>query len=182
VRGHAADLTAENMDYWPQTFSTPLMRTHLQTLCLRRGPHAEWYSNFLAGFVARPDHTIAQIVAEKTAKQFRPVDELWLAIQCGTRISEMMLDIMGVEDFAAVPSLDARVFSRIFVSTYTGAYEWRRGGWRRLSGETTDPQGQSFDELTKVLSDPEWLSDPDGKAIRVAMECLREKTDGDTTG
>jgi hypothetical protein len=31
------------------------------------------------------------------ASKFRPADELSLAIQCGIRISEMMLDIMGVE-------------------------------------------------------------------------------------
>jgi hypothetical protein len=33
----------------------------------------------------------------------------------------------------------------------------------------------SFDDLNDVLSDSEWLNDPDGKAMRVATECLREK-------
>jgi hypothetical protein len=33
-----------------------------------------------------------------------PADELWLVIQCTSRISKAMLDILGVEDFEAVPS------------------------------------------------------------------------------
>ncbi len=114
------------------------------------------------------------------ARRFRPTDDLWLAIQCGTRISEMMLDIEGVKDFQSVPSLELCAFSRVFVVAYTGAYEWRRGaGWRRLTGERRrDSQGPSFDELKSVLADPEWLDDPDGKATKVAVECLREMREG----
>jgi hypothetical protein len=124
-------------------------------------------------YVARPDGTIAAI-AEKSVRRFRPADELWLAIQCGTHLG-MMLDIMGVEDFASVPSLDAYAYSKVFVLAYTGAYEWRRGaGWRKLTGERTQGHGSSFDELKGVLNDPEWLEDPNGKAMKVAMEVLRE--------
>jgi hypothetical protein len=56
----------------------------------------------------------------------------------------MMLDIMGVEDFEPVPSLECYAFERVFVFAYTGAYEWRRGvGWRRLTGESSVGQGPS---------------------------------------
>jgi hypothetical protein len=67
--------------------------------------------------------TIADIVAEKSGKRFRPADEIWLVIQCGTRISEMMLDLTGVDDFGSVPSLEPYIFSRVFVLAWTGAYE-----------------------------------------------------------
>ena len=147
---------------------------------LRKGRFAEWYANLTGGWVARPDQTLAQIVAEKSAKQFRPVDELWLAIQCSTRISEMVLELPGVEDFASFPSLESYAFSRVFVLTFTGAYAWRRGeGWSRLTGESPTAQVPSFADLKNVLTDPEWLDDPDGKAMRVAAECLREKNETD---
>jgi len=180
VRGHASKLNDKDLECWPLSFSTPLMQTYLRTLYLRKDRFAEWYTNLTGGFVARPDQTIAQIVAEKSAKQFRPVDELWLAIQCSTRISEMMLELTGVEDFDSVPSLEYYAFSRVFVFTFTGAYEWRKGGsWRKLTGDSPAAQGPSFDDLKNVLSDPEWLDDPDGKAMRVATECLREKNETD---
>ena len=90
-----------------------------------------------------------------------------------------MLDIMGVEDFESVPSLHSCAFSRVFVLAYTGAYEWRRdAGWRRLTGESRASQGPSFDDLESALADPEWLDDPDAKATRVAVECLREMREG----
>ncbi len=135
VRNHAAEITQQDREYWPPAFPSPLMQAYLRTLYLRRDPHADWYTNLTAGYVARPGPTIAEIVGEKSQKQFRPVDELWLAIQCGIRISEMMLDLIGVEDFDAVPDLTPFAFSRVFVLAYTGSYEWRRGdGWRKLSG------------------------------------------------
>jgi hypothetical protein len=61
VGSHAGELTDQDLEYWPPSFSTPLMRTYLRTLYLRKGPFAEWFSNLAGGFVARPDHTIAQI-------------------------------------------------------------------------------------------------------------------------
>jgi hypothetical protein len=152
------------------------MQTYLRTLYLRRDQYAQWYSNLAGGFVATPGPTIAAIVAEKSADQFRRADELWLVIQCGTRVSEMMLDISGVDDFEAVPSLESYVFERVFVLDYTGAYEWQRGAsWRRLTGESVaDHGGPSFDDLKSVLSDPEWLADSDGKAIQAARKCLHD--------
>jgi hypothetical protein len=144
VRRRAAELPTEGRAYWPPDFPSPLMQTYLRTLYLRMDRYAEWYSNLAGGYVATPGPAIAAIVAEKSASQFRPADQLWLAIQCGTRISEIMLDIMGVEDFGAVPSLEPYAFECVFVFAYTGAYEWRRGaGWRRLTGESIVSQGSS---------------------------------------
>ena len=175
MRDHASELSSRELTFWAASFTAPLMRRFLRTLYLRRDQFAEWHSNLVAGYVARPDQTIAAIVAEKSGKRFRPADELWLAIQCGTRISEMMLDIMGVEDFGSVPSLEPYVFSRVFVLAFTGAYEWQRGvGWRKLTGENAEGRGSSFDEFKAVLGDREWLDNPDAKAMKVAAETLRE--------
>ena len=175
VRGHTAEIAEQDREYWPQAFLSPLMQTYLRTLYLRRDRYPEWYTNLTAGYIARPGPTIAEIVAEKSQKQFRPVDELWLAIQCGVRISEMMLDLTGVADFDAVPNLSPFVFSRVFVLAYTGIYEWSRGGsWQKLAGESIQSVAASFDELKNILNDPEWLADPDKKATQVALECLRE--------
>jgi hypothetical protein len=182
VRDHASELSSNDLMFWPPSFTSSLMRAFLRTLYLRTGRSAEWHSNLAGGYVARPDQTIAAIVAEKSGKRFRPADEQWLVIQCGTRISEMMLDIMGVEDFGSVPSLEPYVFSRVFVLAFTGAYEWQRGvGWRKLAGESGPNQGPSFDELKSVLSDPDWLADPNGKALKVAEETLLDMRGRDGT-
>jgi hypothetical protein len=148
-------MTSQDVTYWPHEFSAPLMRTYLRTLYLRVDRFAVWYSNLAGGAVARPDSTIAHIVAEKSAKRFRPTDELWLVIQSSIRISEMMSDILGVEDFASVPSLEPYVFSRVIVLAFTGAYEWRRGvGWRRLTGETTKADEARFVSFRRSLIMP----------------------------
>jgi hypothetical protein len=175
VRARIADLSSVDRAYWPPDFPSPLMQTYLRTLYLRTDRYAEFCSNLAGGNIAIPGIAIATIVAEKSASQFRSADELWLAIQCGTRISEMMLDIMGVEDFGAVPPLESYAFERVFVLAYTGSYEWcRSAGWRKLTGESVAGHGPSFDELKSVLSDPEWLTDPDGKAMQAARECLHD--------
>jgi hypothetical protein len=135
IRSHRNELDSNDMEYWRPSFSPPLMRTYLWTLYLRIDRYAVWHSNLVAGFVATPDFSIAGIVAEKSRKQFRPADELWLAIQCSIRISETLLPITGVEDFERVPPLDDFQFSRVFVLTFTGTYQWQRGdGWRKLAG------------------------------------------------
>ena len=108
IRSHRDDLDSSDVEYWPPSFSTPLMRTHLQTLFLRIDRYAVWHSNLVAGFVATPaTSTVADIVADKSRRQFRPADELWLAIQCSIRVSETLLPITGVEDFERVPPLNA---------------------------------------------------------------------------
>jgi hypothetical protein len=175
VRDHATELTAEDRGYWTPVFSTPLMREYLSALYLRTDQFAVWYSNFAGGFVARPDATIAEIVSEKSAKTFRPTDELWLVIQSSARISETVSDILGVEDFASVPSLEPYKFSRVFLLAFTAAYEWRKGaGWRKLTGESSRIEGPTLDELKEVLRDPEWLANPHAKAMKVAADCLRD--------
>jgi len=176
VRDHASALSSNDIAFWAPSFTSPMMRAFLRTLYLRKDQFAEWHSNLAGGYVARPDQTIAGIVAEKSGKHFRPADEQWLAIQCGTRISEMMLDLTGVDDFASVPGLEPYVFSRVFVLAYTGAYEWQRGaGWRQLTGESAgEAGGPSLDKLKGVLNDREWLDDPNGKAMKVAAEVLQE--------
>jgi hypothetical protein len=65
-----------DLTFGPPSFTTPLMRTFLRTLYLRADQFAEWYSNLAGGYVARPDYTIAAIVADKSGKRFRPTDEL----------------------------------------------------------------------------------------------------------
>jgi hypothetical protein len=62
----------------------------------------------------------------------------------------------------------------VFVLAFTGTYEWSRGsGWRQLTGDNRRDQ-PTLDALKRTLSDPEWVSDPEGKARRIAMECVRE--------
>jgi hypothetical protein len=172
---HADKLSSEDLTFWPPSFTSPLMRQFLRTLYLRHDQYAEWYSSVAFGYVARPGQIIADIVAEKSSKKFRPADEQWLVIQCGARISEMVLDLTSINDFASVPSLAGSAFSRVILLGNTGAYEWQRAsGWRRLTGQGSAKAGSNFDELKSVLNDPEWLADPDGKASKVAEETLRE--------
>ena len=77
-------------------------------------------------------------MAEKDAKNFSPADELWLAIQCRTRISETLLPI-GADDFDMVLPLDGFRFSRVFVLTFLGLFQWKADeAWRKLTGE---PEG-----------------------------------------
>jgi hypothetical protein len=137
VRAHRNDLKTSDVEYWERNFSTPLMRDYLQTVYLRIDQHAVWHSSLGAGFVATPaTSTVADTVAAKSGKQFRPADELWLAIQCSTLISETLLPIIGAEDFDSVPPLDGFQFSRVFVLTYLGVFQWKRGEdrWHKLTG------------------------------------------------
>jgi len=134
VRQHLAKLRAEKQNFVPSA-SFPLMYQHLERLVLRTGPYAEWYSNLSFGYLPRPNESkISAIVEGKSKKQFRPTNELWLVINCGTRMSEMMLELNGVDDFHAIVGLDRSKFDRIFVLTYMGTYEWARmtGKWRQL--------------------------------------------------
>ena len=134
VRQHSGELQLKNKNFFPSA-SSPLMHRYLAQLVLRTDSHAEWYSNFSSGWVARPNESkISAIVEGKSKKQFRPTNELWLVINCGTCMSEMMLELNGVDDFHAIVGLDHSKFDRIFVLTYMGTYEWARmtGKWRQL--------------------------------------------------
>jgi hypothetical protein len=179
VRAHAPELTPKDVDFWPLQFTSPLMKKYLRTLIVRTDEYATWYSNITAGWVARPDATLAQIVAEKAAKTYRPTDELWLAIQCSHRISETVLPMEGAADFAAVPELDAALtkapFAKAYVLAIGGLYEWdRSAGWINRAPSQARARGPSLVELKATLRDPEWLADPLGKADKVAKEVLEE--------
>jgi hypothetical protein len=136
IVAHRHELRSEEVEYWPPIIATSLMAEYIQVLYLRVDQYAVWYSNLTGGCVATPaTSTVADIVAEKDTKSFRPADELWLAIQCSTRISETFLPI-GADDFDMVPPLDGFRFSRVFVLTFLGVFEWKAGeGWRKLTGE-----------------------------------------------
>ena len=133
VRQHIAKLRPEKQNFFPSA-SSPLMCRYLERLVLRTHSHAEWYSNFSGGWVARPnDSNIPGIVKNKSKKKFRPTDELWLVIDRGPHISEMTLELDGVEDFRSIMGLDRSKFDRIFVLTYMGTYEWAKTtNWRKL--------------------------------------------------
>ena len=64
---------------------------------------------------------IAAIVAEKIPQALPAVRRAVAAIQGSSRISEMLSDIPGIEDFEAVPSLEPFVFSRVFVLAFAGS-------------------------------------------------------------
>lgn len=136
VAAHRHELGSRDVAYWPPIIATPLMVEYLQVLYLRVDRYAVWHSNLTGGFVATPATcTVADIVAEKDAKNFRPADELWLAIQCSTRISETLLPI-GANDFDMVLPLTGFRFSRVFVLTFLGLFQWKAAeGWRKLTGE-----------------------------------------------
>ena len=175
IKQKEGKLGPDNIACRPHTFTGPLMKKYLSTIYLRTDKHAIWHSNLAAGFVARPGPRIAAIVADKSKKAFRPAEELWLAIQASHRISELISTIGGVEDFVDVPSLDSYKFSKIFVLAYNGAFEWNREvGWRQLTGEPSSGDNPSFGDLKDVLDDPEWLSDPGGKADREARKAIAE--------
>jgi len=138
AQARSAALGSEGRDYWARDFASPLLRRYLRTLHLRPGKYPEWFSNFSGGgWIGAPDGALTAIVAKKGAKPYRPTDELWLAIQCNPRTSEMMIPIEGVADFGHVAGLEAALcascFSRVFVLTYGGAFEWNKlDGWRKL--------------------------------------------------
>jgi hypothetical protein len=134
VRHHLAKLRPEKQNFGPSA-SSPLMYHYLERLVLRTGPYAEWYSNLSFGYLARPSESnIPDIVKDKSNRRFRSTDELWLVIHCGPGMSEMTLELDGLEDFRSIHGLDRSNFARVFVFTYTGTYEWSRstGDWKQL--------------------------------------------------
>jgi len=135
IHSRREQLRPQDTDFFARDFSSPLMRSHLQVLHLRICSYAIWYPSLAAGFVAMPNFSIESIVAEKSRKEYRPSDELWLAIQSSTNISEMLITLEGVADFANV-SLDGYRFERVFVLAFDGVFQWKRtAGWSKLSGQ-----------------------------------------------
>jgi hypothetical protein len=124
------------------------------------------------------DHV--NIVVEKSTKAFKATDELWLVVQCSPRPSETTLPVNGVEDFNAVPGLAVRLraspFAKVYVLTALGLFHWdRSNGWGDASPRRSSVHQQplSVQDLTNVLTDPEWLADPDAKALEEAARVLR---------
>jgi hypothetical protein len=119
-------------------FTSPLMKKYLKVLYLRTSEFAEWDSSITAGWVTRPDSTLADIVACKAAKakNYRPTTELWLVIHCSHRISETVL-VDGIDDLNAVDDLINELrngpFSHVYLITNDGEFVWDRSvGWRNL--------------------------------------------------
>jgi len=130
----AAELTDDDVQFWPPAYTSPLMTKYLRTIYLRRCNYAIWHSNIVAGSIGLPDSTLVKIVDQKAARPFRPTDELWLAIQSTTRISELLLPLNGAADFEAIPGLESALgsspFARVFVFGPGGLFQWSRAsGW-----------------------------------------------------
>jgi hypothetical protein len=130
----AAELTDQDIDFWPPAFTSPLMIKFLQTVYLRRCQYACWYSSIAAGWVGLPDSTLTQIIREKAGRPFRLADETWLAVQSTTRISELLVPLNGAADFEEIPgltsALKASPFARVFVFGPGGLFQWSQAtGW-----------------------------------------------------
>ena len=137
----SAEVGSEGRDFWAHDFASALMRQYVRTLHLRPGKYPEWFSNVSgSGWIGAPDGALTKIVTKKAGKQYRPTDQLWLAIQCNPRASEMMMPLEGTADFSYVDGLQtalcASPFLRVFVLTYGGGiFEWSRAEhWRKLEG------------------------------------------------
>lgn len=126
----------EYVDFWRGEITSSLMSKYLKDIVLRRCEHGHWDSNITAGFIAVPAETISRIVTEKSAKQYRPADELWLVIEGSHRPSEMILAIRGVSELNASPDLLENLtespFSRIYAFTAMGLFRWDRNGAKWL--------------------------------------------------
>jgi hypothetical protein len=161
IRGHTNEIGSKMRGFPALQFTTsPLMKKYLSLLYLRTSEFAEWDSNVTAGWVARPDSTLADIVANKAAstkdKDYRPTTELWLVIHFGYRISETVIVVDGIDDLNAVGDLTNELrngpFSRVYLMTnYYGAFGWDRSvGWRNLMSDPSRQKRSAFDEEAKI--------------------------------
>jgi hypothetical protein len=132
VRSNGCRIGDEWADFWCYELTSPLMIKYLKAIVLRRGERSEWDSNITAGFIDRPADTISRIVAEKSTRNYRPADELWLVIQRSHRPSEMVLPISGVSELDASldlqRNLTASPFSKVYAFTAMGLFLWDRNG------------------------------------------------------
>jgi hypothetical protein len=177
IRGREDAITSESTAFWPHQFTLPLMTKYLRTLYLRTCDFAEWYTNITAGWVARPNSTLGDIVSGKATRTYRPSAELWLIVQCTYRISETVLPLGGVADLNAVP-MQSGPFSKIYLLSLHGAFEWARSsGWKTL-GPERKVEGPTFDELKGYLMNRELLDDPIGWRDREIQRVLEEIREG----
>jgi hypothetical protein len=71
IRANRQELKTDDTEYWPPSFSAPLMSTYLQALYRRVDPFAHWNSNLTAGFVATATtSTIPGTVTDKSRRKF----------------------------------------------------------------------------------------------------------------
>jgi hypothetical protein len=126
----------EHVDFWRGEITSPLMSRYLKDIVLRPCERGQWDSNMTAGFIAVPAETISRIVTVKSAKQYRPADELWLVIEGSHRPSEMILATRGVSELNAsrdlLENLTASPFSRVYAFTAMGLFRWDRTGAKWL--------------------------------------------------
>jgi hypothetical protein len=124
------DIGIEFVEFWRPSFASPLMKQYLQAIVLRRSERSEWDSNLTAGFVDPPADIIAKIVADKSAKTYRPADEFWLVIADSGQPSEMILPIAGISEFNARLQLRKNLaispFARVYAFTAMGLFCWDR--------------------------------------------------------
>jgi hypothetical protein len=120
-------------------FTSPLMVKYFRDILVNIHKDGEWNSNKEFGFVNRPATTIAGIIGGKArkVKSYRKTDEIWLVIQRSGRLSETVLPIGGITEFNENPELRDKLtngpFSRVYVFTAMGLFQWDRlGGWQNV--------------------------------------------------
>ncbi len=128
---------------------------------------------------------IQRTIARKARRSFDTFDQVWLLICAGvsepeavvaTFVMSLWIDA-GALNNATVGDLSKSKYSRAFFYPILGVeralYQWERSGqWQKLvRSAPPDLQGPSFQE---VITDPEWLADPSGKALREAEKALQE--------
>lgn len=179
IRSHPDALAPVSTQFWSHQFTQPLMKKYLRRLYLRTCEFAEWYTNLTAGWVARPDSTLADIVGEKARKVYRPSDELWLVIQCSHRISETVLPLGGVADLNQL-SLQTGPFSKIYLlSLLHGSFEWGQSvGWKALEPARKLVRETTFEELEGYLNNQKLLDDPLGWQEQEIRKILKEIREG----
>jgi hypothetical protein len=142
VRRVEHSVADEYAHFWRHEITLALMSKYLKDIVLRQCGRSESDSNTTAGFIAAPSGSISRTVAEKSKKEYRPADELWLAIQRSHRPSETILagnDVFELNANADLQnSLTVSPFSRVYVFTAMGLFQWDRniGEWSRLDGES----------------------------------------------
>jgi len=115
------------------------MTKYLRDIVANIHKDAEWDSNKTSGFVEHPAPIISRIIADKTilVKTYRKTDEMWLVIERSSRPSETVLPIHGVHElnteYSLRNNLDNSSFSRVYVFTAMGLFQWDRlGGWQNV--------------------------------------------------
>jgi hypothetical protein len=174
IRSRINEIRSDTTAFWSRQFTSPLMKKYLRTLNLRTCEFAEWYSSIDSGWVARPDSTLADIVAKKGAKTYRASDDLWLIIQCSHRISETVLPL-GIDTLNAI-SMQSGPFSKIYLLAMAGVFQWDQlTGWTAIRlDKRAEATFSTFDQMKDYFINPELLADPHGWCEREVKKVLQE--------